>query len=104
MNVFTVTVIDIIGDPVLGNRRTPAIYTDMESAILALKNNESDMSDDGFYQYAVIEETSLNVVYPFVDSGKQKWFRYNSVLNEFEPCEPSNVPNKISRLHGFGIG
>jgi hypothetical protein len=104
MIVFTVTVIDIIGDPVLGNRRTPAIFTSLTDAIRAVRDNEGDMADDGFYQYAVIEETLLNVVYPFIDGGEKLWFKYNSILDEFEPCKPPNIPSKIAKLYGFGIG
>jgi len=104
MIVFTVTVLDIIGDPVLGNRRTPAIFTSLIDAIKALQNNEEDMADDNFYQYAVIEETLLNVIRPKIDGGERLWFKYNSITDEFEPCEQSSVPNRIARLYGFGIG
>lgn len=104
MIVFTVTVIDIVGDPVLGNRRTPAIFTSLDDAVRAVRNNDNDMADDNFYQYAVIEETLLNVVYPMIDGGEKLWFRYNSILDEFEPCEPITVPNRLAKLHGFGIG
>jgi hypothetical protein len=104
MIVFTVTMLDIIGDPVLGSRRTPAIFTSLSDAIRAVRDNESDMADDGFYQYAVIEETLLNAVYPFIDGGEKLWFKYNSIIDEFEPCEPITVPNRLAKLHGFGIG
>lgn len=103
MIVFTITVLDIIGDPVLGNRRTPAIFTTLKDAIQSVRNNECDIADDGYYQYAVIEETSLNIVYP-VSAIKKWWFKYNSITNEFEPLESTSLPNQLSRLCGFGIG
>lgn len=104
MIVYTVTMLDVVGDPVLGNRRTPAVYTSLKDAISAVKNNEGDMADDGFYQYAVIEETLLNVIYPFIDNGERLWFRYNAVTDEFEECSRTHVPINLLRLHGFGIG
>ncbi len=103
MIVFTVTVLDIIGDPVLGNRRTPAIFSKLESAIQAIRDNDGDMADDGYYQYAVIEETSLDTIYP-EDSGERWWFKYNSITDEFEPCSISALPRHFSRMCGFGIG
>jgi hypothetical protein len=104
MIVFTVTVIDIIGDSVLGIRRTPAIYTKLVDAINIVKNNDSDLADNNLYQYAVIEETVLNKIRPHVDNGIRLWFKYNSIKNEFESCDISKVPNQLTRLKGFGIG
>lgn len=104
MIVFTVTVIDIIEDPVLGIRRTPAIFTELSDAISAVKNNSEDLSDDGSYQYAVIEETLLNSIRPYISDGVKLWFRYNSIFDEFEECDILNVPPKIAKLCGFGIG
>ena len=104
MIVFTVTVIDIVGDPVLGNRRTPAIYTSLQDAIRAVRDNEGDMADDGYYQYAVIEETLLNIVYPYIDNGEKLWFKYNTITDEFEPCNSLALPQNITKLCGFGIG
>lgn len=104
MIVFTITLLDIIGDPILGNRRTPAIFNSLKDAILALRNNEGDMAEDGFYQYAVIEETLLNVVYPSIDNGEKMWFKYNSITDEFEPCSNTVLPHNITKLCGFGIG
>lgn len=104
MIVYTVTVLDIIGDPILGNRRTPAIFTSLENAISAVRDNENDLADHNMYQYAVIEETLLNTIRPYVQRGEKVWFRYNTVLEEFEPINVSNVPPHIARLYGFGIG
>ena len=79
MIVFTVTVIDIIGDNVLGERRTPAIYTKLDLAINTVRNNFEDISDNGLYQYAVIEETLLNEIRPYIKDGTRLWFKYNSI-------------------------
>lgn len=105
MKVYTVTVIDVVGDPILGNRRTPAIFTKLRDAVDVVRNNEHDLSDDNLYQYAVIEETELNVVRPDVHTHiTQLWFKYNTALEEFVPCEISAVPTSMARLKGFGIG
>ena len=104
MIVYAIAVLDILGDPILGNRRTPAIFTTLKDAIQAVKNNENDLSDDGLYQYAVIEETLLNEIRPHLSDGGRWWFRYNSIIDEFEQCKESSVPSHISRLYGFSIG
>jgi hypothetical protein len=33
MIVYTVTVVDVVSDPLLGNRRTPAIFTSLDKAV-----------------------------------------------------------------------
>lgn len=104
MIVYSVTVIDIIGDSVLGIRRTPAIFTELSDAISAVKNNDDDLSDDGSYQFAVVEETLLNSIRPEINAGVKLWYRYNAILDEFEDCSIENVPKNIARLSGFGIG
>jgi hypothetical protein len=104
MIVYTVTVIDLVGDLVLGNRSTPAIFTTFEAAYSVVRNNEKDISDNSLYQYAVIEETYLNVVRPDLEiDTKKHWFKYNTALEEFEPYIP-NHPHPVFRLSGFGIG
>lgn len=105
MIVYTVTVIDVVGDPILGSRRTPAIFTSLDKAVAAVRDNESDLTDDNLYQYAVIEETYLDMIRPDIQmSTKQIWFKYNTVLQEFEQCSLESVPKNLSRLTGFGIG
>lgn len=104
MIVYAVTTLDVLGDPILGNRRTPAIYTTLKDAIAAVKNNDEDLADDGLYQYAVIEETLLNTVRPYIQDGERLWFRYNAVIDEFEECDAWTVPSHINRLYGFSIG
>jgi hypothetical protein len=101
--VYTVTVIDLYTDKVLGIRRTPAIFTQFKYAEHAVKNNSSNLSDDITYQYAVIEETVLNVIRPCVEhiTPTQWWYKYNSVIDEFEQCK---VPPQLQNLCGFGIG
>jgi hypothetical protein len=104
MIVYSVTLIDLMGDPVLGNRRTPVIFTSLDRAIKAVKNNEDDLADNNLYQYAVIEETELDIIRPDLETSTQKyWFKYNTVLDEFEPF--TNTQNHtIFNLSGFGIG
>lgn len=105
MMVYTVTVIDVVGDPILGNRRTPAIFTSLDKAMAAVLDNESDLTDDNLYQYAVIEETYLDMIRPDIQrSTKRLWFKYNTALQEFELCNFESVPQNLIRLTGFGIG
>lgn len=101
--VYTVTVIDLYTDKVLGIRRTPVIYTKFRYAELSVKNNSNNLSDSGAYQYAVIEESMLNVIRPSIDYLKpyQWWYKYNSVTDEFEECQ---VPPQLRSQSGFGIG
>jgi len=100
--VYTVTVIDLYTDQVLGIRRTPVIYTEFKYAEQSVKNNSNNLSD-GTYQYAVIEKTVLNVIRPTVDYmiPKHWWYKYNSVIDEFEEC---NTPPQLINQSGFGIG
>jgi hypothetical protein len=105
MIVYSVTVLDVVGDPILGVRSTPAVYTSLEKAVHVVRNNEGDLADNNLYQYAVIEETYLNKVRPDVNSSTKKyWFKYNTALDEFEECSNSQVPPNIFKLSGFGIG
>jgi len=57
--VYTVTVIDLHTDKVLGVRSTPVIYTQFKYAEHSVKNNSNNLSDGTTYQYAVIEESML---------------------------------------------
>jgi hypothetical protein len=101
--VYTVTVIDLYTDKVLGIRRTPAIFTQFKYAEHAVKNNSGDLSDGLTYQYAVIEETVLNIIRPCIDEIKSNkwWYKYNSAIDEFEVCNP---PIQLANHSGFGIG
>lgn len=100
--VYTITVIDLYTDKVLGLRRTPAIFTDLHKAIYTVRNNVDNLSDGISYQYAVIEESVLNVVRPNLElDGFKLWFKYNSATEEFEE---SSVPIQLRNQSGFGIG
>lgn len=100
--VYTITVIDLYTDKVLGFRRTPAIFTDLNKAIYTVRNNVDNLSDGILYQYAVIEESQLNVVRPNLNFiGFRLWFKYNSATDEFEESPP---PQQLRQQSGFGIG
>ncbi len=100
--VYTVTVIDLYTDKVLGLRRTPAIFTDLNTAIYTVRNNVDNLSDGISYQYAVIEESLLDIVRPNLEhSSLRLWFKYNSALDEFVEC---NAPPQLRMQTGFGIG
>ena len=100
--IYTVTVIDLYTDKVLGLRRTPVIFTDLNKAIYTVRNNVDNLSDGILYQYAVIEESTLDVVRPNLEhSSLRLWFKYNSALDEFVEC---NAPPQLRMQTGFGIG
>jgi len=100
--VYTVTVIDIRNLIPLGIRRTPLICTELEDAIYAVKNNLRDLADGSTYQYAVIEKSMVNIIRPNIETNSMKlWYKYNSVIDEFEPCE---MPVVFRNQTGFGIG
>tara|TARA_R110000868_G_scaffold116936_1_gene310840 strand:- start:565 stop:882 length:318 start_codon:yes stop_codon:yes gene_type:complete len=100
--IYTITVIDVYTDKVIGVRRTPAIYTELYLAKSAVRNNTKDLADKGQYQYAVIEETVVNVIRPCdVITPTHWWFKYNSATDEFEECK---VPNGFLYQCGFGVG
>lgn len=105
MIVYTVTLIDVMRDSVLGDRRTPAIFTSRRDAVQAVLNNQDDLCDSNQYQYAVIEKSQLNVVRPDLRLDKEQlWFRFNTATQEFQSWDVSLVPKNIARLRGFGIG
>jgi hypothetical protein len=100
--VFSITLIDLRTDKVLGIRRTPAIFNRLDDAMFAVKNNLSDLSDDSTFQYAVIEETELNSIRPNLENhSKQWWFRFNSVSSEFIRIDK---PQQFLYQSGFGVG
>jgi len=103
MIVYTITVIDINDRKnILGVRRTPAIFSTLQAAAFTVRNNIGDLSDGGLYLYAVIEESLLNEVRPNIErQSKQLWFRYNCVLQEYEPILK---PEQFKNQFGFGIG
>ena len=100
--VYSVTVIDTRAGDILGFRRTPVICINLQDAIFTVKNNIQDLSDDSTFQYAVIEETELNVIRPNLEtSSKQWWYRFNSVSGEFTRIDK---PQQFLHQSGFGIG
>lgn len=101
--VYSITMVDLSDfDNPLGFQKTAAIFTDLNRASYAVKNNEDNLADSGAYQYAVIEKTALNLIRPLIDCSELKlWFKYNSILDEFEPCVE---PKQFIRVSGFGIG
>jgi hypothetical protein len=100
--VYTVTVLDLRANLPLGFRSTPMICTNLDDAIYSVKNNFQDLSDGCTYQYAVIEKSKLNEIRPNLEvQSLRLWYKYNSIKDEFEPCDP---PRVIRNQTGFGIG
>lgn len=100
--IYTVTVIDLRTNAPLGLRRTPIVCTELDDAIYAVRNNLRDLADGATYQYAVIEKSLLDEVRPNLETQSLRlWYKYNSILDEFEPCES---PPILRYQTGFGIG
>lgn len=80
-----------------GLRRTWGFYSDVNRAISALHNNETDMHEY-FYDYAIIEEYDEGICN---DMSNYQWFKWDDERDGyFEIDEPSCV----SRMCCFGIG
>lgn len=97
--VYAVVVIDARDEMLKRASRAPAICTTYNEAERIILDNVTDISDSGLNNYALIEETVLNSVYP--DSKVLKWFIWDSIAEEYRPCE---MPKSYSRVVGFSIG
>lgn len=60
-----------------------AIFMDLISAIQAVNENECDLSEDGYNQYAMIGEIETGM-YPIVD--EILWFAWNKESQYYGSC------------------
>jgi len=97
--IYTVTVMDLRNTDCPGYWRTPAVFSHLEDAIQAVRNNDLDISEMGSNQYAVVEKTCLNEIYP--QAEERYWFEWNSVDEEYVEAQ---IPQKYERVYSFGIG
>ena len=81
------------------DNRCVGYFKSLEKATRVLEGNYSDISESGYYPFAVIENVKEGIYqYDF----RPLWFKYNKKINRFEPSDrPSNIANNII---GFGIG
>ena len=99
IEVYTVTVLDVRNSDCPGYWRTPCIFTELEDAIQVVRGNDLDISENGTNQYAVVEKTFLNQVYPC--AKERHWFEWS---HEEEEYIAMDVPQKYTKVYAFGIG
>lgn len=97
--VYTITVLDISLDDRPPYQRTPGIFTEFIEAYVAVKENESDISESGTNRYAVIEKTYLNQILPLVE--RRMWFEWDATEEEYIQVD---APPQFARVVSFGIG
>ena len=61
-----------------------AVYFDAQSAYDIVRLNYSNLSDDGYNQYAVIL-TNSGGIYP--TSNELVWYKWNEEINKYEECD-----------------
>lgn len=96
--IYTVTVIDDSVPFVPDYRRTPAIFTDLDSAVNLVKTNEANIAESGQNGYAVIEQTLLNKVLPPVKL--RMWFEWNQ---ESEAYEFTETPSQFTKVRNVAL-
>ena len=57
------------------SNHTDAIYDNIVDALLCVERNAGDLSDDGYYQYAMICPFELGL-YPILEKEDQLWFEW----------------------------
>ena len=97
--VYTVTIIDHSDFSEPEVYHTPGIFTTLKGAMYVIENNTFDLSEGGSTEYAVIEKTELDTLYPVGET--HWWYKWNREEEIFESCDP---PTKFFRVCGFGIG
>lgn len=96
--IYTVTVIDDSDPNDPEYRRTPAIFTDLDSAVNLIKNNVENIAESGENGYAVIEQTLLNKVLPHVEF--KMWFEWNWESGSYELTE---APSQFTKIRSVAL-
>lgn len=80
--------------------RCVAWYPNEEDAIACVENGGAFLSEDGYYNLAVIEELEPGI-YPYPSDEGEKWYAYNE---ETKAWVLFIKPKFYDRIKGFGIG
>ncbi len=91
--IYIVTAIDDSDPDTPDYRRTPAIFTDLDSAVNLVKNNVKNIAESGQNSYAVIEQTLLNKVLPPVEF--RMWFEWSWKSEAYELAEAPSQFTKV---------
>ena len=94
--IFTVTVIDDSDEDTPPYQRVIGVFASVTSATLAVKANQSNISESGNNGYAVIEKTYQNCVLP--QPEYKLWFEWFD--GEYVATD---TPEKFSRVQSFGL-
>jgi hypothetical protein len=94
--IFLVTTLQF-ADPAR-NMRCVGFYYDHEEADDLVVNNRMDISEDGYYRFAVIEQKSEGI---YCTPYNEWWYKYNRKTDKYERCEK---PEKLHNIICFGIG
>ncbi len=97
-SIYIVTVLDDADPERPLYQRTPGIFTNIDDAISAIKNNVKNISENGFNQYAVIEQTTINKIIPVIEH--RMWFEWDATT---ETYQLTDSPAKFIKVVGFGI-
>jgi hypothetical protein len=81
--------------------RTWGFYTTPERAEQAIRNNEGDMFEVGYFDLALIEEISEGI---FADVISERWFRATQTGKFVYNIEPIAKPEKYKQVSNFSIG
>lgn len=96
--IYTITVIDDSDEEQAPYQRIPGIFSTLDRATSAIKNNDSDIAESGTCRYAVIEQTNLDEILPKVKH--RVWFTWDSTEEQYVSIE---TPKKFERVRSFGI-
>lgn len=92
--IFTITTIRHL----MADMRSVGYTTNYYDAAIQVMENACDISEEGFYRYAVIEEVKPGI-YTF--PRKEYWFFWNKDTEAYSPCEK---PEKFRQIVGFSLG
>lgn len=78
--------------------RCVGYYEDLKDAEECVINNDCDISEEGYYRYAIIEEIEPGL-YTF--PRKEFWYRWDGRDKKYHPCEK---PKQFKNTAGWGMG
>jgi len=73
-------------------------YSDMDTATKHVKKNVTDICEDGFYTFAVIEKVPAGILPIGIE--EVKWFQWSFLKNKFAVCKK---PEWSERTVNWGI-
>jgi hypothetical protein len=79
-------------------RRTPGYFRTFDDARYTVVHNDCDISEDGYYKYAVIEKVCDGL---YTVPRDEWWFVWSPEKEQYMLTEK---PEKFKRVCAFGIG